>query len=191
MLSGRGPAWWAKHLLSVTVLVGVAWLVWAQARRHWASVSKFHIALSWPELGAACLLCLAAYLLETRAWQRALNATVGRHEMSFGDSIATANTSNLLKYLPGRVWSYGAQMMWLGKRGVSKGRVVYVNLACLLCSLLVSTLLGGAYLIVYIGPPGWGFLSWPALAFGLATGLMVGPRVLAASIDVFRRLSGR
>lgn len=179
---------WAKHVASLVVLGGVAWLLWAQARRHWNSISQFHVVLSAPELAASFALCLVAFLLETGVWQRALNLAMGRREVSFADSIAMNNTSNLLKYLPGRVWSYGAQMVWLGTRGVSKGRVLYVNAICLLISMLVSTALGGAYLIVYAAPPGSGWLAWPLLLVASIAGILVGPRVLVASLGFVRRL---
>lgn len=179
---------WAKHVASLVVLGAVAWLLWAQARRHWNSISRFHVELSAPELAASFVLCLVAFLLETGVWQRALNVAMGRREVSFADSIAMNNTSNLLKYLPGRVWSYGAQMVWLGTRGVSKGRVLYVNAICLLISMLVSTALGGAYLIVYAAPRGSGWLAWPLLLVALIAGILVGPRVLVASLGFVRRL---
>lgn len=191
--SGRRArrAAWAKHLVSVVALGAVGWLLWAQARRHWDSIARFHVKVSGAELWASFGLCLAAFLLETRVWQRALNSAVGRREMSFAESIATNNTSNLLKYLPGRVWSYGAQMMWLGSRGVSKGRVLYVNLVCLMISMLVSTVLGGAYLIVYIAPPSFAWVGWPLLFLALVAGLLIGPRVLVGSLGLLRRLIKR
>lgn len=182
---------WAKHIVSLAALAAVAWLLWAQARRHWDSIARFHIVLSPGELWAAFGLCLVAFLLETLAWQFALNSAMGRREMDFAESIATNNTSGLLKYLPGRIWTYGAQMMWLASRGVSKGRVLYVNLVVLMVSMLVSSVLGGAYLVVYFAEPGWGWFAWPLLVVALVTGLLVGPRLLVASLSLLRRITKR
>jgi uncharacterized membrane protein YbhN (UPF0104 family) len=191
MIRGKRFVARAKHVAYLVALAAVAWLLWAQARRHWDSISHFHIVFSANELWAAFGLCLASYLLETLAWQLALNSAMGRREMNFAESIATNNTSGLLKYLPGRVWTYGAQMMWLGSRGVSKGRVLYVNLVVLMVSMLVSSVLGGAYLVVYLAPPGWGWLAWPLLLVALVVGLLVGPRLLVASLGILQRITKR
>lgn len=182
---------WAKHIASLAALVVVGWLLWGQARRNWDSISSFRIVLTAGDLWAAFGLCLASFLLETLVWQRALNSAVGRHELDFAESIATNNTSNLLKYLPGRVWTYGAQVMWLGSRGVSKGRVLYINLITLAVSMLVSSVLGGAYLIVYFAPPGWSWFAWPLLVIVFVAGLLVGPRLLVASLGVLQRIIKR
>lgn len=180
----------ARRGVAAAVLIGVMWLLWSEMRRNWASMAGYRIVLSSWELVVATLLGVVSFLLETRAWQRAMNATLGRTELGFAESIAMVNTSGLLKYLPGRVWTYGAQMMWLAKRGVSKGQIVYVNLACLFCSILTSTVLGGAYLILYVTPVRWAAVFWLALAGIYGVGLLVGPRILAASFHLLRRFTG-
>jgi hypothetical protein len=181
----------ARHVLGGAVLVGLGYFLWSEVRKHWAAVATFRLVLSPGELCVAGALGLASFLLETRAWQRAVNGTLEREAMTFGDSLAVLNTSGLLKYLPGRVWTYGAQMIWLAKHGISKGKVVYINLLCLLCSLLVSTSLGGAYFIVYLAPAAWAAVAWCGLLVAHAAALFLGPRVIGLSLGLVQRFAHR
>src|SRR3954471_11462059 len=114
-------------------LAGLSWFLWAEARRSWAAISSFTFRVKPVELAAAFALATASFLLDTAAWQRATNTLLGRRELHYAESVAAVNASGLLKYLPGRVWSYAAQMMWLLPRGISGALIVYVNLLCILC----------------------------------------------------------
>jgi uncharacterized membrane protein YbhN (UPF0104 family) len=58
------------------------------------------------------------------------------------------NTSNLTKYIPGKVWSYALQMFWLSKAGYAKSHILYVNLITLYISLSTALILGLAYLVL-------------------------------------------
>jgi hypothetical protein len=70
----------------------------------------------------------------------------GKNKITFSESIATVNTSNLTKYIPGKVWSYALQMFWLEKAGFPKSLILYVNLVNVFVSLITSMMLGIAYL---------------------------------------------
>jgi hypothetical protein len=185
---------WARPLARVLALglaVLLGWLVWSQIHQSWAALSGFRLRLSWLELSAALLFGLTAFLLETRAWQRAINGSVGREEMGIADSVSMVNASGLLKYLPGRIWSYGAQVMWLAKRGIAGAPVVYVNIVCIFCSMVVSSLVGGAYLIHYLAPATGAWALFLLLLTVHVLGLLFGPRLMASALGPIRRLTGR
>jgi hypothetical protein len=178
-----------RRFAALLVLLLVAWFVWAELHRNWVSISTFRIIPSTSHLAAAFAIGLVAFLFDTVAWQRGINGTLAWTAVNFLDSIAMMNTSGVLKYVPGRIWTYGAQMMWLGKRGVPKTVVAYVNLACLMCSMLVAGLLGGAYLIYYVGAARWATLSWVGLVALQVLGILVGPKLLSASFGLIRRFT--
>jgi hypothetical protein len=59
------------------------------------------------------------------------------------------NASGLFKYLPGRIWTFTAQLVWLKKYDISKPVILYVNLICIAGSIIVSLYLGLIYLALY------------------------------------------
>jgi hypothetical protein len=61
------------------------------------------------------------------------------------------NTSNLTKYIPGKVWSYALQMYWMEKEGFPKSLVLFVNLMNLYISLIAALILGLVFLVFLPG----------------------------------------
>jgi hypothetical protein len=120
-----------------------------EIEKNWASIRNFKLVINIYYLLSALSFYLLSYLLETYIWQVCINKYLGRYELNFSESFAVVNSSGLLKYLPGRVWTYTAQLVWLKKYGISKSIILYVNLICVLGSLIVSLYLGLIYLVLY------------------------------------------
>ena len=120
-----------------------------EIKKNWASLQNFKLIINTGYLIASLSFYLLAYLLETYIWQVCMNKHLGRHELNFPQSIAVVNSSGLLKYVPGRIWTYTAQLLWLKKYGISKSIVLYVNLICILGAVIVSLYLGLFYLALY------------------------------------------
>jgi hypothetical protein len=133
--------------LSIILLIGFFYSL--EVRKNWASLQNFKFIINIYYVIASLSFYLLSYLLETYIWQVCINSHLGRRELNFPQSIAVVNSSGLLKYLPGRVWTYTAQLLWLKKYGISKSIILYVNLICILGSLIVSLYLGLIYLALY------------------------------------------
>ncbi|MGB7567729.1 MAG: hypothetical protein WBM07_07710 [Chitinivibrionales bacterium] len=85
---------------------------------------------------------LLSYVLTTYGYFLSLNRLSGIHKISFSGSFAVVNTSSLIKYVPGKVWSYALQMYWFSKAGFSKSLILYINLINMLISLVTATIAG-------------------------------------------------
>jgi hypothetical protein len=92
---------------------------------------------------------LLVYLGDTYIWRFFINHHLHADKISFVESAIIINTSALLKYLPGRIWTYTAQLLWLSKKGISKTLFMYISLICILSSIIVSLFLGMIYLVLY------------------------------------------
>lgn len=117
--------------------------------RNWEELQAYQFTLQGGSLAWAVLLFLCGYLLQTHLWQACINRHLGHKVFNFSQSLAVVNSSSLGKYLPGKVWTFAAQMLWLKKYGVSKSLILYVNLICLIASSLISVYLLLAYLWLY------------------------------------------
>lgn len=133
--------------LFIILLIGYFYSL--EAWKNWASLQNFKLIINIYYLIISLSLYLFSYLIETYIWQICINKHLGRHELNFFQSIAIVNASGLFKYLPGRIWTYTAQLLWLKKYGISKSIVLYVNLICILGSLIVTLYLGLIYLALY------------------------------------------
>lgn len=138
-----------KITASVVIILLISYFYALEFRKHWASLQEFTVSVNAHYLIISLSLFLLSYLLETFIWKVCMNAHLGRPELNFVQSIAVVNASGLLKYLPGRIWIYTAQLLWLKKYNIPKSLVLYVNLICTLGSVIVSLYLGLIYLALY------------------------------------------
>jgi uncharacterized membrane protein YbhN (UPF0104 family) len=138
-----------KTAASLLIVLSIGYFFALEFKKNWASLQDFKISINTGYLIVSLSFYLLSSLLETYIWQVCMNKHLGRHELNFPRSVAVVNSSGLLKYLPGRIWTYTAQLLWLKKYGISKSRVLYVNLVCILGSLIVSLYLSLFYLALY------------------------------------------
>src|ERR1700690_3968960 len=127
-----------KISASIIIILLIGYLYSLEFKKNWASLQDFELIINIQYLIISLSLFLIACLLEAFIWKVCINKHLGRQELNFFQSIAVVNASGLLRYLPGRVWTYTAQLIWLKKYGVSKSVVLYVNLICILGSVIVS-----------------------------------------------------
>ena len=133
--------------LIIIILIGYFYSL--EFNKNWDSLQHFKFAIKFHYLIFSFFLFLITYFLETYIWHICINRHIGRHALDFTQSIAVVNSSGVLKYLPGRIWTYTAQLLWLKKYGISKSVILYVNLICILGSVIVSLYLGLIYLGLY------------------------------------------
>lgn len=133
---------------AVLVIAAIGYFYSREVEKNWALLENFHFVFKPRYLVISLCLYLASYLLETFIWKVGINRHAG-HELNFFQSVAVVNTSGLLKYLPGRIWTYTAQLIWLKKYGISKPVILYINFICLAGAIIVSLYLGLIYLMFY------------------------------------------
>lgn len=132
--------------LSLAVLCAIAFFFYREFQKNWGVIQSYDLKANALFIGLSFFAIACTYLLTTYGWFFTLNF-LSHNKITFSESIALVNTSNLTKYIPGKVWSYALQMYWLAKLGFSKSRVLYVNLINLYVSLIAALILGVAYLV--------------------------------------------
>ncbi len=182
-----------KYVAGPLIVAAIAFFFYREVEKNWASIHAQHLDFQPGFIVLAVLCMLVTYLVPTYGWQLTINELGGGNKLTFSQTVATVNSSNLVKYVPGKVLTYALQMYWLANRGFSKSLVLYVNALNLLISLAVSLVFGFACVFFVPGviPP------WIALAFvvvGLAVdivGFAYHSAVLAWLVRTYNRLFRR
>ena len=115
-----------RWILGILILLATAWFFYHEFRLNWDVIIQSKISYRPEMLVMAFLLLCTGYLINTYAWQGLINLYSSDKKISFRESMAIVNTSQLTKYLPGKVWSFALQIWWLGQRGFPKSRVFFV-----------------------------------------------------------------
>jgi hypothetical protein len=133
-----------KYIIGFLIVAGASYFFIREFYANYDSISKFDFKINWFYLLASQFLLILVLIAGTYFWQRLLKIITSQ-QISLRESLAIVNTSQLAKYLPGKVWSYAFQMILLSKKGISKTVVLYANLFLAVSSLFASALLGLLY----------------------------------------------
>lgn len=130
-----------RFVLSLLALAAVSFYFIREFQKNWISIDAFTLNINLLFIVLSVSAMVLTYLLVTYGWFFTLNA-LSDHKITYPESMAVVNASNLTKYIPGKVWSYAFQIYWLSDAGFSKSLIVYVNLVNLFIALITSTILG-------------------------------------------------
>lgn len=135
------------NILSLAIILSVVFFFYKAFSANWANVQSYTPNLNYLFIVLSFISILSTYLLTTYAWFLILNSLSSNVKITFSECVATVNTSSLIKYIPGKVWSYALQMYWLAKKGFSKSLILYVNMITVFITLITALILGLGYLI--------------------------------------------
>jgi hypothetical protein len=93
--------------------------------------------------------------METYIWQIFVNYYLP-NKLTFWESIALYNTTAMLKYIPGKIWTYTAQIALMSSKGISKAVLIYINMICFICLTFVSAVYALCYYLFYLQMAPWG-----------------------------------
>lgn len=117
------------------------------------SVDLFHIKLAFNTcyLMSALILSLLSYLIEIFIWKSIIRRQPGCAGITLRQITAILYASGLFRYLPGRIWTFTAQSLWLKKYGITKSLIIYINVVCVIELIIVSLYFGLLYIAIYSG----------------------------------------
>ena len=147
-----------RRILAVVIVVTVGYFFAREMRGNWQALSVERFTTRWEYLGVAAILACASYLAATLSWLDAMRAVSGVR-LSFDEAFALFNSSQLLKYVPGKVWGWGLQAYCAAGHGITMAQVVSVNALMTVSTLAIAAISGFAYLFLET-------VVWPAALTG-------------------------
>src|SRR5208337_1412245 len=131
------------------IVVAVVFFFRAQFVKNWNQIRNVHFQIDYFLLLLALVCILAAYLINTAVWRYGMNLSATRRLFSFRQSVGMVNTTQLTKYVPGKIWGYAMQVALLDRNEFSVSTVLYINLFLALSSIFICLLIGGVYFIFF------------------------------------------
>lgn len=146
--AGKSALRRAGEVIILVVIVSLVLVFfWRELDRNWGAIRDLKLEPRYPYLAAAFLSILASYLVSTQAWRYGVNLFARKERFSFKESVGMVNTTQLTKYLPGKVWGYAMQMALVDKNAFPRSIVLYVNLFIALTNVFIYLLVGGVYFV--------------------------------------------
>lgn len=135
----------AQFVAAIIVVALVIYFFRNQFIKNWDQLRNARFSINYPFLALSLLLMLLSYLVVTAMWRQAVNLLATGRRFSFTESIGMVNTTQLTKYIPGKVWGYAMQMVLVDRSSVPVSAVLYVNLLLALSNSFIALITGGLY----------------------------------------------
>ena len=135
--------------LFILILLGTTWFFYEGLKSHWESLQLVELRLRTAGILIALALVAVAYFLVTVVWHYGVNAHPSGGKVSLMESYAVVNTTQMTKYLPGKIWSYTLQTILMRRRGVSTSYLLYLNLFITLSLIFSASLFGTLFVMAY------------------------------------------
>jgi hypothetical protein len=126
-----------RYIIAAAVIIAAAYFFYHEFVNNADALRKYDFAIFPLYIFISTILGTSGFLVGPVVWQICVNNYIQR-KLSLQESVALYNTSALLKYVPGKIWTYAAQITLLSSRGISNAAVVYINLICFICLFFVS-----------------------------------------------------
>lgn len=139
----------AKAALSALVVIVIGYFYVNEFKKNSVDLHSLKLTINIFYLIFALSLSLMSYLVEAFIWKLIIRMQFGRRKITFREIIAILYASGLFRYLPGRIWTFTAQSLWLKKYGITKSLIIYINVVCIIELIIVSLYFGLLYIAIY------------------------------------------
>jgi hypothetical protein len=174
---------WFRVALSTLALGAAGYFLWRQTP-DWSRLERVLLSARGGPLAAMTAVTFLSLLLDSYTWSLAYRA-LARPSAAHGlrEAIALLNVSGLLKYIPGKIWSYLAQVDYGRTRGFELSAMVQAHAACSLAVIVSGLALGSVHILVREGAAANALAVAGPVAFGLAVAV-----AYLAGLPIFNRL---
>ncbi len=138
------------RLIFVLMLIAITLFFYRELKQSWETLELQNIKTRPVWLMISLVLVVSSYLLITRIFRYGINCHPAGTNMSMMESVAVVSTSQLTKYLPGKIWSYALQMAMMAGRGVPASYTLFLNVLIMFSILFSASVIGTFYIMVYI-----------------------------------------
>jgi glycosyltransferase 2 family protein len=139
----------AQYLLASAVIVAAGIFFYLEFKKNWDTVRAYHFAANFYYIFASIFVTAIGFIINTYIWHIFVNDYLPQ-KLKFRESFALYNATAMLKYVPGKIWLYAAQVKLMSPRGISKTLLMYINLICFICLIFASAIYTLYYYLIYL-----------------------------------------
>jgi hypothetical protein len=133
-----------RYIFALAVVIAAGYFFYLQFRKNADALSTFHFSVNLYYIFISFVLVSLALLSGPLVWRIYVNYYLQK-KLSISEGFALYCTSTMFKYVPGKIWTYAAQIALMSSKGISNALLIYINLSCFICLAFVSA----AYVLYY------------------------------------------
>jgi glycosyltransferase 2 family protein len=133
-----------RYILTLAVVAAAIYFFYLQFKNNSEAIKAFHFSNNIYYLLLSFIIGCFAFLSGPIVWWIYVNSYL-HEKLSFTEGFSLYCTSMMFKYIPGKIWTYAAQIALMSSKKISNAVLIYINFSCFICLAFVS----GAYVLYY------------------------------------------
>jgi hypothetical protein len=143
-----------RYTLTLAVVIIAVYFFYLQFKNNADAIKTFHFSISFYYLFISFIIGCFAFLSGSIVWQIYVNSYLNE-KLSFSEGFSLYFTAMMFKYIPGKIWTYAAQIALMSSKGISNAVLIYINFACFICLAFVSAAYVLYYYLIYLQVISW------------------------------------
>jgi hypothetical protein len=143
-----------QYIVSLAIVFAVGYFFYLQFKRNVDAISTFHFHINLYYIFISVILGSVALFAGPVVWRIYVNNYLQK-KLSYSEGFTLYCTSTMFKYIPGKIWTYAAQIALMSSKEISNAALIYINLASFICLAFVSAAYALYYYLFYLRPVEW------------------------------------
>jgi hypothetical protein len=144
-----------RYIVALAVVVAVGYFFCLEFKKNADVINASHFNINPYYVFISLILGSFALLSGPLVWRMYVNNYL-HEKLSFSESFGLYCTSAMFKYIPGKVWTYAAQIALMSSKEISNTVLIYINLASFICLAFVSAMYTLYYYLFCLNVITWG-----------------------------------
>lgn len=137
------------YISAMAVVAAAAYFFYLQFKDNADALKAYSFSFNPYYVLIAIFFGSIALLIGPLVWRIYINGYIS-DKLNFTESYALYCTSAMFKYIPGKIWTYAAQIALMSSKGISMVTLLYINVVCFICITFVCSAFALYYYLFYM-----------------------------------------
>lgn len=135
-----------RYSLTLAVVIAAVYFFYLQFEKNADLISAYDFSINPYYIFISIVLGSIALLSGPLVWRIYVNNYL-HEKLSFSEGYSLYCTSAMFKYIPGKIWTYAAQITLMSSKKISKLVLIYINMVSFICLAFVSAMFAAYYFL--------------------------------------------
>ena len=132
------------YSLTLAVVIAAVYFFYLQYKNNADLISTYDFSINPYYIFVSIIIGSIALLSGPFVWRIYVNNYLNE-KLNYSESYALYCTSAMFKYIPGKIWTYAAQITLMSSKRISNVVLIYINMASFICLAFVSAMFASYY----------------------------------------------
>jgi len=133
-----------RYSFTLAVMIAAVYFFYLQYKANADLISTYDFSINPYYIFVSIIIGSIALLSGPFVWRIYVNNYLNE-KLNYSESYALYCTSAMFKYIPGKIWTYAAQITLMSSKRISNVALIYINMVSFICLAFVSAMFASYY----------------------------------------------